>query len=243
MGDGQLVTSMPSHRIYETFSSLLVDLAKRQQATVVGELGGGARPLLGDDDLWGFVDERVVLDISQEELDKAADELEKRQVDLCRPLTTDDGAGYDMVFSKMLCEHLPDPEVFHRNCLHLLKPGGVAVHFFPTLWALPFTLNWVIPESLARGVVRLVQPGRLDDPRRGKFPAYYRWCRGPSRRSLGRFQAVGFEVEEWRTGFGHTYYQRVAPLRRMEDAKSRWLVRHPRPALSAYAVVVLRKPV
>jgi 2-polyprenyl-3-methyl-5-hydroxy-6-metoxy-1,4-benzoquinol methylase len=76
------------------------------------------------------------------------------------------------VFSKMLCEHLPDARTFHENCLRLLKPGGRAVHFFPTLYTLPFVANRLIPEEFARAVLRRIQPGRIDDPKHEKFPAY-----------------------------------------------------------------------
>jgi hypothetical protein len=36
----------------------------------------------------------------------------------------------------MLCEHLPGPRPFTSNCFNLLRPGGLAVHFFPTLYTL-----------------------------------------------------------------------------------------------------------
>src|ERR1700721_1406514 len=55
--------------------------------------------------------------------------------------------SYDLVFSKMLCEHLPDARTFHANCLRLLRPGARAVHFFPTLYTLPFVANRLIPEG------------------------------------------------------------------------------------------------
>jgi SAM-dependent methyltransferase len=227
--------------LYRSYPSTLVELAKGQGATAVAELGGGARPVLGDEGSWSFVANRVIYDVEAGELDKATDRVDKREADLCQPLH-DDAGCYDLVFSKMLCEHLPDPEVFHRNCFHLLRPGGISVHFFPTLYASPFLLNRIIPERTARRLLRLLQPGRLDDPKTRKFPAYYRWCHGPTRRSMERFEAIGFQVEEWRTGFGHDYYKRVAPLQALETAKARALVRHPVRHLSAYAVTILRKP-
>lgn len=237
-----VVNYRSSEELWGSYASMLVELAKEHGVTAVGELGGGASPLLADESTWGFVPTRAIYDISVEEMDKASEHLDKRQADLCTPL---EGAGgeYDLVFSKMLCEHLPDPEAFHRNCFHLLRPGGRSVHFFPTLYAAPFVLNRVIPEQTARKVLGVVQPGRLDNPLTEKFPAYYRWCRGPTPASLRRYEALGFEVEEWRAGFGHSYYSRLGSLDRLEQVKARALVKRPVRSLTAFATVVLRKPV
>jgi SAM-dependent methyltransferase len=227
--------------IYGSYLPRVIELARELNATAVAELGGGALTVLGDEADWGFVPNRVVYDIDPGELEKASGRVDKREADLCKPLDRDAGR-YDLVFSQMLCEHLLDPEMFHRNCFHLLRPGGVSVHFFPTLGAAPFVLNRVIPETLGQRVIRLVQPGRLDDPNAGKFPAYYRWCTGPTPRLMRRFEALGFQIQEWRVGFGHCYYERLRPLQTLEDAKARALIRHPVRRLSSYGMTVLRKP-
>jgi SAM-dependent methyltransferase len=230
--------------LHSGFPGMLVERAKDMGAEAVAELGGGARPLIEDEDTWGFVPRRVVYDIDPGELAKACDRLDKRQADLCEPLGADapDAGSYDLVFSHALCEHLREPEVFHRNCHHLLRPGGVAVHYFPTLGALPFVVNRLVPEKAARRLLGLAHPNRMTDPKRGKFPAYYRWCGGPTARSMGRFELIGFEVEEWRAGFGHNYYKRLGSLQAFEDAKADWLARHAVRRLSSFAAIVLRKP-
>jgi SAM-dependent methyltransferase len=223
------------------YEDLLVELGHLTGARAVAELGGGANPLVADEDRWGFAPERVVIDISADELAKASGNVRTRVADLCRPVS-DGLSAYDLVFSKMLCEHIGDPRTFHRNCFGLLRPGGHAVHFFPTLSTLPFVVNRLIPEDFARSVLRKVQPHRISDPRQEKFPAYYRWCTGPTPRATRRFESIGFEVEAWHATFGHTYYRPVAPLHRAELAKTRLLHQHPSPYLTSFAVVVLRKP-
>ena len=65
---------------------------------------------------------------------------------------------------------------------------------------------------------------------------------GPTRRAIKRFESVGFEVKEFYGTFGHQYYYQIPPLNASEFAKARFLLRHPVPALTSYAVVVLRKP-
>lgn len=227
--------------LWSGYEDLLLEIGRRTGATAVAELGGGANPLVADDGRWGFARDRVVIDISPDELAKASDAVRTQVADLCRPIA-EGRDSYDLVFSKMLCEHIRDPRTFHQNCFDLLRPGGHAVHFFPTLYTVPFVVNRLIPEEFARSVLRRAQPHRIRDPKQEKFPAYYRWCTGPTRSAAAHFTSIGFEVEEWRATFGHTYYRRVPPLHRLEVAKTRLLRKHPVPLLTSFAVVVLRKP-
>lgn len=227
--------------LWQSYEDVLLRLAHEINAQDIGELGGGANPIVADSERWGFARQRTVLDISAVELEKAQTSVETRVADLCKPIT-DDLSAYDLVFSQMLCEHLPKPQQFHQNCFNLLRPGGLAVHFFPTLYTLPYVLNKIIPEETARSILRKVQPGRLDDPKREKFPAFYRWTTGPTAKATKRFESVGFEVAGWEACFGHRYYEVLPPLHAVEVSKSNFLLKHPVPALTSFAVVILRKP-
>jgi SAM-dependent methyltransferase len=226
--------------LWQSYDDLLVELARREGASSVAELGGGANPMVADAERWGFVQDRVVIDISADELAKADGSVKTRVADLCQPI--EDGETYDVVFSKMLCEHLPNARAFHENCFKILRPGGLSVHFFPTLSTVPFVINRLIPEDLTRSILDKVQPGRLDDPKHQKFPAYYRWCAGPTRRAVKRYESVGFKVEGYNATFGHLYYQRIPVLNAAERAKTSFLLEHPVPYLTSFAVVILRKP-
>jgi SAM-dependent methyltransferase len=227
--------------LWRSFPGLVRELARSHGVSDVAELGGGANPQVGDADKWGFVNHRVVIDISANELAKAASDVETRVADLCQPIATGHGS-YDLVFSTLLCEHLADPRMFHQNCFNLLRPGGLSVHFFPTLFAFPFVINKLIPERLAHAVLSKIHRERIEHGKHDKFPAYYRWTAGPTRRAIKRFESVGFEVKEYYGTFGHRYYHQIPPLHASEFAKSRFLMRHPVPALTSYATVVLRKP-
>lgn len=235
------ISYCPSPELWRGYESLLVDLGQKNRVEAVAELGAGANPMLANVGTWGFVPGRVVFDVSVDELSKSDDNIDKRVADLCQPIPYEHGC-YDMVFSKMLCEHLPDPRTFHQNCFDLLRPGGLSVHFFPTLFAMPFIVNRLLPEAVTAPIVRIVQPGRLDNPKKSKFPALYRWCKGPTTRTLERYRSIGFDVVEWRGGFGHHYYGKVPLINVVEGQKSKFLIRHPVAFLTSYAIVVLQKP-
>jgi SAM-dependent methyltransferase len=242
MGSGALnVAYTDLDDLWQAYDGLVVDLAKREGVSAVAELGGGANPMVADSDRWGFAQERVVVDISATELAKADGEVQTRVADLCKPIE-DGHDAYDLVFSKMLCEHLPDARAFHENCFKILRPGGLSVHFFPTLYTVPFVINRLIPENLTRSMLRMVQPQRFTDPKLQKFPAYYRWCTGPTARAVKRYESVGFKVEAWNAAFGHLYYEKIPGLNKVERAKTRFLLEHPVPMLTSFATVVLRKP-
>ncbi|OBF30313.1 transposase [Mycobacterium sp. ACS1612] len=234
------VVYMDIDELWNGYEDLLVDLAKREGAKSVAELGGGANPIVADSN-WDFLQQRVVVDISAQELAKGEGVVETRVADLCQPINGGHNS-YDMVFSKMLVEHLPDPVAFHENCFKLLRPGGLSVHFFPTLHSLPILVNHLIPEKQAHALVRFFQPSRIADPKQQKFPAYYRWCLGPSERTAKRYESAGFEVERINATFGHGYYRRIPPLHGLEQLKMKMLHRHPVPYMASFMVVILRKP-
>src|SRR5574337_235397 len=84
----------------------------------VCEIGGGANPLLNLGRLSQAGAEYTILDISQAELDKAPSGYQKVLGDI-------GSAGFslenrfDLVFSRMLAEHIRDAGQFHRNVLNL----------------------------------------------------------------------------------------------------------------------------
>jgi len=182
----------------------------------------------------------ALLDVSEEELSKANGDFKKVVLDICSP-DFDLPEKYDLVFSKMLGEHVKDGELFHQNVLSVLSDGGLAAHFFPTLYAFPFIINRIIPESVAAWALNLLAP--RDAYRYAKLPSYYNWCRGPTRRQFRRFTDIGYEVAEYRGLFGHEgYYARMPAMRAASRAVSEYLARHPVALLTSYAWVVLRNP-
>lgn len=224
-------------------AGFLCELIERESPATVLEIGSGANPTLAPDEVRRHGLRYTTNDVLASELDKAAPAYETLLLDLATaPAALLPHDAFDLVFSRMVGEHVADGERLHRNVLQVLRPGGVAAHCFSTLYALPFLANRVLPERVASALLDLFNPRdrRLQD----KFPARYSWSRGPSRRMIGRLTGLGYEVAEYRGYFGHPYYNRsgLRALRRLEEAKAAWLCRHPVAALTSYAVVILRKP-
>ncbi|MGU3500188.1 class I SAM-dependent methyltransferase [Mycobacterium sp. C31M] len=181
--------------LWQAYDDSVADLARREGVHAVAELGGGANPVVGDAQRWGFADHRVVVDISPLELSKAAVAVQTRVADLRRPITDEEGSYGQQV----------DPGA--RSAAH--------------------------PGQGAAGPARPAQPAEVS----GLLPRDHRTDAGaPSTSS--RISASG--VEQWRSSFGHAYYSVIPPLQALENAKSRFLRRHPVPALASFSVV-LRK--
>ncbi len=223
------------------FQETLEARARDPNVRRIGDIGAGANPRLSPDFVAQHDVDYVLLDISESELAKAPAEHTKIVADMEAP-SVDAGEPYDFVFTRSTLEHIRSPEAFHRNVLSMLKPGGEAAHSFPTLYALPLTLNRILPERLVHAALMRIQPWRAHEGEFSKFPAFYRWCRGPSKRQRRRFEGIGFEVIEYAGFFGHDYYDRIPPLKSAEHRLAAALVRHPVPLLTSYAYVVLRRP-
>lgn len=234
-----IITYGLSRDAWESFDSVLRRLIEQHSAIRICEVGGGASPALPLQYLASRGLVYTVLDVSPAELEKAPAGYNKVVADICNP-GSDLAGDYDFVFSKMLAEHVGSGEEFHRSIFRLLRPGGVAFHFFPTLYAPPFLLNRLIPSGISSRVLDLILPGARTG--RGKFPAFYRWCGGPSEGQIKRLRQVGYEVLEYHGFFGHQYYSKIPVLRDLHGALQRLLVQRPSPYLTSYAYLVLRKP-
>lgn len=220
------------------FRAFLDQCIAASGARRICDIGGGANPFLDRQFLEREGLRCVVLDNSPAELAKAPPAYELLVADIGAKNFRYDGPKFDLVFSRMLAEHIRDARQFHHNVHTLLAPRGWAVHCFPTLYAPPFLVNRLLPESLADRLLGWVQP--RDRFQHAKFPAYYHWCRGPSRRAMLRLQQIGYEVVEYRGLFGHPYYGQHGWLAHASHAVARFLLRHPRPFLTSYAYLAMQ---
>lgn len=209
---------------------------------MVLEAGSGANPTLPFAEIEGRKLRYITSDREADELEKAPDGYETRRLDLERgPLPEDLIGACELIFSRMVNEHVRDGAAYHKNLYRLLAPRGLAVHCFSTLYALPFLANRLAPGTVADLLLDFFNP--RDRHQQDKFRAYYSWSRGPTPAMLKRFRALGYEVLAYDGYFGHPYYQRrLGLLDWLERMKSRALLARPIPLLTAYATIILRKP-
>lgn len=215
-------------------------LIQKYNSKDVLEIGSGANPTLSPEVVKRRDVRYTANDASVGELDKADGVYNRWVCDLAHDTVPARMHGkFDLVFSRMVNEHVADGRAYHANLRSLLTPNGLAAHCFSTLYALPFTANRLLPESLSSMLLNTFAP--RDSHKTGKFRAYYSWSRGPSPAVLSRFEAVGYEIIEYRGYFGHAYYARVPLLRRLERLKSRALLAMPIPVLCSYGMMIARK--
>ena len=222
------------------YSSFIQDLVKRFSSKNVCDIGGGANPVLPLEFITDRGIEYTVLDISAEELAKAPNGYKKIVQDI-EAENIPWKKEFDFLFTKMMAEHIHNGRRFHKNVFELLKPGGIAVHYFPTLYALPFIVNKIIPEKLSSDLLNMFAP--RERFRLGKFPAYYDWCYGPTPGMLGMLTDIGFEIVEYQGLMGHGYFDRIPLVKEIHAAYSRFLAKHPSPYLTSFAQIILRRPV
>jgi SAM-dependent methyltransferase len=210
------------------------DVIERIGAHRIADLGAGANPVLDPELVEQAGLDYTIFDISEDELAKAGPRYRKVVADVTSAGFAEDGK-FDLVLSRWLLEHIADPEQFHRNVFAMLSPGGRAVHFFPTLYSLPFVVNRLLPEFLSQRLLDTSFEGRT------KFPARYRWCRGPTRGQIRRLESTGFEIERYVGFYGHPYFRRIRALDAIERRCAAALARHPIPLLTSFASVTLAK--
>lgn len=238
------VTSVRRFRVWSAlftdFPQQAQELARDPRVARVCELGGGANPIIPLELIEERGLEHEVADISPGELAKAPEGYRTVLADATVPEFAERGP-FDLIVTAFLAEHVPDPRAFHSVVHASLRPGGLAFHVFPTLYEPAFVTNLLLSERVTDPLLRRIQRGREPEGDHAKFRAHYRWCRGPTRRQIQRLEGIGFEVLEYVGYFGHGYLDRFGFLDRAEQALSRTLARHPVPALTSYATVVLRR--
>lgn len=229
---------LDSFRAIQDFGKVVRELCAAYDSPDIFEIGGGAKPLFWPGSWPEKLSSYTINDISREELDKAPADYDKVCFDICDPVEGLDGR-FDVVFSRFVAEHVRDGRKMHSNVYRMLKPGGVAFHLFPTLYAVPFLVNWLIPEQASRGVVFLLNPARRDSNR--KFPAYYSWCAGSDERIRSNIASVGYSDVRVERFYGHNYLSGVPLLSSVERAWVGAIRKTEISSLGSYAYVFARR--
>lgn len=223
---------------WDEFPVLIKKWILQTNAAIVCDIGGGANPILDLDFTASRNIQYTILDISRSELEKAPVGYKKEVQDI-ESFDFVIENKFDLVFSKAVAEHLKNGKVFHRNIYKMLKPGGIAIHYFPTLYALPFVINKLITDNLSSALLDVFAP--RNKFRQSKFPAYYDWCFGPTPSMLSMLRLTGFEILEFNALIGNIYYDKFLVLKELHQLFSGFLYKHPNPYLTSFAQIILKK--
>lgn len=205
----------------------------------IAEIGAGRRPQFTPDEVSRLGLDYTIVDVSQRELDLAPSAYQKLCADICTIPVEAHRERFDLFFSIYLAEHVADGTTMHRNIYAMLRPGGRAFHYFPTLFSPAFVLNRVMPDRLTHLVKAAVDPGQRGFP---KFPARYSGCFGPIPRMKRLFLDLGYEIDAYEPFYGTDYFTNFPLIREVDAWLTNWAARHRNPYLTSYAFLVLRKP-
>ena len=209
----------------------LVESYSEEIRTIL-EVGGGAHPTLSDRS-----------DVIYTIIDPDTEELEKAPADCHRinaKIQTNKGKEkYDLILSKMVLEHVENPDSFHQNVLNLLNEQGRAIHFFACKNSLPAWANRILPEGIGAILLKLLK--NRDTKNHPKYPAYYRRTLGGVKKQIKYFESQGYEVLEYRSYVGHKYFKSIPVLKQLEQLYTHLLVLLNMKSLATVALVVLKK--
>jgi len=222
---------------FEHFKTSLLRIAAGLPNPSVLEIGGGRSPLFTQQEIDTNFSAYTVNDISRSELDRGPDYVQKTCFDISGDLTAN--GTYDLIFSRMVFEHIKDGPRAYRNVYTLLNPEGVAINFVPTLMSPPFVVNRLLPETVSRKVLEFFFPERNEDES-PKFPAYYSWCYS-NPKTIQRIKDVGFSDATATPFYGHGYFQKIPVLRQLDATLSRFADSNDIRLLSSYAYLLMQK--
>jgi SAM-dependent methyltransferase len=228
---------------WDNYEATILGLSHQFGLRRVCEIGGGRDPLFSAQQAAANGIDLIVNDIDAGELALTPAGLETARFDIAGDLSEPDVSrgGYDLMVSRMVFEHVHDVERAWTNIHALLAPGGVALAFFPTLWAPVFALNHVLPEKASRAIVHALFPARRDGGGDPKFPAFYDWCRGSRRQLTPMLNRAGFSDVHIQRFWGHGYFDRMPGLKQADHAFNALAARIGWDLVTTYAYVVVRK--
>jgi SAM-dependent methyltransferase len=229
-----------SQWVWDNYEELVKGLAAGLRLQDVCEIGGGRDPSFtrAEADAAGI--RLIVNDIDAGELALTPAGLDTAHFDV-----TGDLGGrsnlYDMMISRMVFEHIENVPAAWANIQQLLRPGGVGLAFFPTLYAWPFVINHVIPESLSSRILQVMFPNRRADGNDPKFPARYEWCFGSEQRLRRMLEPMGFSEIVVVPFWGHGYLKSVPVAREIDAAFNKLAAKMDWRLVTTYALVLVRK--
>lgn len=227
----------------DNYETLIRTLVRTLGLKHICEIGGGRNPMFTPEQVRDMGVRLTVNDISARELELAPSEFSKACFDISAPLPKEilEGDKFDLMFSRMVFEHVKDARRAWKNVYDVLNPGGVGLAYLPTLYALPYVVNMLIPEFASRAIVKMLYPHRADDGSSPKFPAYYDYSYSIDGKVRPMLETIGFREIDIVPFWGHDYFVSIPGVREVDHALSRLARARNWRALTAYTYIIVRK--
>ncbi len=227
---------------WDNYKRVVRDLCSTLSAHRIVEIGGGRDPLFSRSEIATLGVDMTVNDISPTELAVLPAGYRTACFDVAGDISSVGHLrnSFDLAFSRMVFEHVEDGQRAWANLYQLLAPGGVALAFVPTLYAVPFVLNWLLPDRFAAAIVKRMFPNRTDDED-PVFPARYSWCFADASRMRAMLAPIGYREIAILPFYGHNYYRRIPIIRALHAWFTGVARRRDWRLLASYAYIAVRK--
>lgn len=145
--------------------------------------------------------------------------------------------AFDIVTANMVVEHLIEPRNLLVEAFRVLRPGGRFIFHTPNRHGYTTRLAQVVPESVKKKLIRLLENRHESDV----FPTHYR--ANTREEIVGLSSATGFEVEAFNYILSAAQFAVIFPLSLIELFWIRLLMKPRFEHLRHTLIVVLRKPI
>jgi SAM-dependent methyltransferase len=227
---------------WANYKRVVSGLCDRFSSRRLIEIGGGRDPLFSPEEISALGVEMTVNDIAPGEIAVLPGGYKTACFDIAGDISmsTDLRESFDLAFSRMVFEHVEDGRRAWSNLYNILAPGGVALAFVPTLYAVPFVANRLLPDKLAAAIVRAIFRHRTDeaDP---VFPARYSWCIADQARIGSMLAAIGYREVAVLPFYGHGYYRYFPVIRDIHRRFTALARRRDWRLLASFAYIAARK--
>jgi SAM-dependent methyltransferase len=225
---------------WDNYKSFVTRLSQEWDLRRHLDIGGGRDPLFMPDEARTLGLAVTLNDISSGELARAPAEFAKVCCDIASPDTmrTIKPGSFDLVYSRMVMEHVRDARQLWRNQFAMLAPGGVALAFMPTLYAPAFALNKAVPEAVSSAIVRRLFPDRHEEGDNPKFPAHYDLCFGDERKVAPVLREIGFAEVMVLPFYGYSYFWKIPGLKQVDAAFTRLSRARDWRSLTSFAYII-----
>jgi SAM-dependent methyltransferase len=204
---------------WKQFKTTVLTLAEQSGSRRILEIGGGRRPLFSVDEVQQYRFDYTINDVDQQELERAPEGYRKACFDSAGVIPEELVGNFDLIFSKMVLEHVGNGQQYFQNVCQLLAPGGVGIAFHPTLYCPPFVVNRLLPEDLSARILRFFFPYRNPEAV-PKFPARYSWCFS-TQSHVQRVRELGFQDVVIVPFYGTRYFSKIPGLATVDRALTR----------------------